>query len=236
MSEENKVVNEVKEERPEEKLFYHWNTIPNWLCFMRIALIPVFSVLFVKEHYVIAFVVMIIAALTDLFDGKIARKYNQVSNLGKALDPIADKLSQMAIVGILLYKFWDVTYFKILLFLFIAKELVMLIGGGLLFLKGLRPSAAEMIGKVSTTVFYISMILIIALGGPSSALANVEFFKPFLLPEWLMIVLVVISLILTFAALFSYAPGFIKQIKENQKYLDEDRYYKDQKEHHKSEE
>ena len=51
---------------------------------------------------------MIVAALTDVFDGKIARKYNMVSNLGKILDPIADKLSQIAIVIILLVKFGTV--------------------------------------------------------------------------------------------------------------------------------
>ena len=84
------------------ELFENWNTIPNWLCFLRIALIPIFSVLFIKEHYIIAFVLMIIAAVTDLLDGKIARKYNMVSNLGKILDPIADKLSQVAIVIILI--------------------------------------------------------------------------------------------------------------------------------------
>ena len=83
-------------------LFENWNTIPNWLSFFRIAMIPVFSVLFIKEYYVAAFIVMIVAAVTDLIDGKIARKYNMVSNLGKMLDPIADKLSQMAIVIILL--------------------------------------------------------------------------------------------------------------------------------------
>ena len=53
-------------------LFTNWNTIPNWMCFVRIALIPVFSVLFVKESYIAAFIVMIVAALTDVFDGKIA--------------------------------------------------------------------------------------------------------------------------------------------------------------------
>ena len=88
-------------------LFTNWNTIPNWMCFVRIALIPVFSVLFVKESYIAAFIVMIVAALTDVFDGKIARKYNMVSNLGKILDPIADKLSQIAIVVILIVKFWS---------------------------------------------------------------------------------------------------------------------------------
>ncbi len=226
MSEEVNKVNEETKERPEDGLFYNWNTIPNWLCFLRIALIPVFSVLFIKGHFLIAAIIMVVAALTDLFDGKIARKYNMVSNLGKALDPIADKLSQMAIVCILLYKFWDVWYFKVLLFMFIAKELLMLGGGALMLAKGLRPAAAEMIGKVSTTVFYISMILIIALGGENAPLAGKWFFKP--LPEFVMIALIVICLILTFAALFSYVPGFIKQVKENQKYLDEDKYYKDQ--------
>ena len=56
------------------ELFENWNTIPNWLSFLRIALIPVFSILFIKEKYIPAFVLMIIAALTDLIDGKIARK------------------------------------------------------------------------------------------------------------------------------------------------------------------
>lgn len=68
------------------ELFEGWNTIPNWLSFIRIALIPVFAVLFLKGYVLTAVIVMIVAALTDLFDGKIARKFNQVSNLGKILD------------------------------------------------------------------------------------------------------------------------------------------------------
>lgn len=52
-------------------LFENWNTIPNWLCFIRIALIPVFTALFVKEQYIAAFITMIVAALTDVFDGKL---------------------------------------------------------------------------------------------------------------------------------------------------------------------
>ncbi|MCI6354531.1 CDP-alcohol phosphatidyltransferase family protein [Eubacterium coprostanoligenes] len=194
-------------------LFDNWNTIPNWLSFLRIALIPVFSILFIKEIYIPAFVLMIIAALTDLIDGKIARKYNMVSNLGKILDPIADKLSQVAIVIILIFKFWSFDGpLKYLLFLFIAKELIMVIGGGLLLAKGLRPVAAEIWGKIATTVFYVFMIAIIAIG-PNGALVGHWFFKA--LPTPVIYGMVVISVILAFVSLFGYAPGFIKQIKEN---------------------
>lgn len=195
-------------------LFTNWNTIPNWMCFVRIALIPVFTAMFVKGMYIPAFIVMIVAALTDVFDGKIARKFNMVSNLGKILDPIADKLSQMAIVIILIVKFWD-GYLKYILFLFIVKELLMIIGGVVLLSKGMRPVAAEVWGKAATVVFYTFMIIIIALGGKGCALYNVAFFKPFILPEWLITVMVVISAILAFVSLFGYLPGFLKQMKEN---------------------
>lgn len=194
-------------------LFEGWNTIPNWLSFLRIALIPVFSALFIKEHYVIAFVLMIIGALTDLVDGKIARKFNQVSNLGKILDPVADKLSQIAIVIILIVKFWHMEGItKYLFFLFIIKELIMIIGGLVLISKGMRPSAAEMWGKVATTIFYVFMIAIIALG-PSGALVGVWFFKE--LPSVVVTIMVIISIVSAFVSLFGYVPGFFKQIKEN---------------------
>lgn len=193
-------------------LFTNWNTIPNWMCFVRIALIPVFSVLFVKESYIAAFIVMIVAALTDVFDGKIARKYNMVSNLGKILDPIADKLSQIAIVVILIVKFWSFDGpLKYLLFLFIFKEFVMVIAGAILLSLGMRPVAAEVWGKVATVVFYTFMITIIAIG-PSGALVGVWFFKA--LPMPVIYVMVVISAILAFVSLFGYAPGFLRQIKE----------------------
>lgn len=196
-------------------LFDNWNTIPNWLCFLRIALIPVFSVLFIKEYYIAAFLLMIIAAVTDLLDGRIARKYNMVSNLGKILDPIADKLSQIAIVIILLVKFWtSFPMLKYVLFLFIFKELLMVCGGALLMAKGMRPVAAEIWGKVATTVFYVFMIVIIAIG-PQGALIRIPFFASWELSNTVVMIMVVISALLAFASLFGYAPGFIKQLKEN---------------------
>ena len=201
-------------------LFEGWNTIPNWLSFFRIAMIPVFSVLFIKELYIPAFIVMIVAALTDLADGKIARKYNMVSNLGKILDPVADKLSQMAIVIILIVKFWNDSI-KYVLFLFILKELLMLAGGILLLSKGLRPVAAEMWGKLATTVFYVFMIAIIAIGGESSALAGVEAFQPIILSQTVVNIMIILAAIMTFVSMFSYVPGFVKQIKDNKEKTDE---------------
>lgn len=191
-------------------LFKGWNTIPNWLSFIRIALIPVFAVLFVQGHQFVAVIIMIIAALTDLFDGKIARKFNQVSNLGKLLDPIADKLSQMAIVIVLLYSYWD-NPIKYLFFFFIVKEVVMILGGALLLSKGMRPTAAEIWGKVATNVFYIAMIFVLAFG-KNGALCDVIGFT---LPDVVTWILVILSALSALISLLGYAPGFIRQLKEN---------------------
>ncbi len=191
-------------------LFDGWNTIPNWLSFIRIALIPGFAVLFVQGHQLVAVIVMICAALTDLFDGKIARKFNQVSNLGKILDPIADKLSQMAIVIVLLYTYWE-NPIKYLFFFFIVKEVLMLLGGALLLSKGMRPTAAEIWGKVATNVFYIAMIIILAFG-ENGALCNVTHFT---LPSVVTWVLVALSAVSALVSLLGYVPGFLKQLKEN---------------------
>lgn len=196
-----------------QDLFTNWNTIPNWLCFIRIALIPVFTALFIKDQYIAAFVIMIVAALTDVFDGKIARRFNMVSNLGKILDPIADKLSQIAIVIILIVKFWSFNGpLKYLFFLFIIKELLMVCGGALLLSKGMRPVAAEVWGKAATVVFYVFMITIIAIG-PSGALVGHWIFKA--LPDVVVLIMVIISACLAFVSLFGYMPGFLRQLKEN---------------------
>ncbi|MEZ3421445.1 MAG: CDP-alcohol phosphatidyltransferase family protein [Eubacterium sp.] len=190
-----------------KELFAGCLTIPNLLSVIRIMLIPVFAVLFLQEHYIIAIAVIIFAELTDLFDGMIARKFNQVSALGKILDPIADKLSQISIVIVLIIKYWN-NAIKYLFMFFIVKEIVMLIGGALLISKGLRPVAAEMWGKVATTVFCIVMIFVLGFG------ANGAFCQYFKLPDWATWTLVGISAACTLASLLGYIPGFIRQIKE----------------------
>ena len=115
-----------------EKLAYYfenWKTIPNLISFIRIILIPVFAVLFYKGYTVAAVTILALSGLSDLVDGKIARKLNQVSNLGKMLDPIADKLTVFAIAIILFLKFNQaandtLNAFSWVFLLFIAKDII----------------------------------------------------------------------------------------------------------------
>lgn len=81
-------------------------TVPNLLSFFRLLLIPVIVWLYCgKEAYGMALAVLILSGVTDIADGIIARKFNLVSDFGKALDPIADKLTQIATMGCLLSRF-----------------------------------------------------------------------------------------------------------------------------------
>lgn len=190
-------------------LFKGCLTIPNLLSVIRILLIPVFAVLLLKDYFVEAIAVIIVAELTDWFDGMIARKFNQVSALGKILDPIADKLSQISIVIVLIIKYWD-NAIKYLFMFFIIKEVIMLVGGAILISKGLRPVAAEIWGKVATTVFCIVMIFVLAFG-ENGALCDI---LGFTLPNVVTWILVSISAVCTLGSLLGYVPGFLKQLKE----------------------
>ena len=208
-------------EKKTDYLFKNIWTIPNLLSFIRILLIPVFAVLFAKNQLIWAVVVLALSGLSDFFDGKIARRFNQVSELGKILDPIADKLTQATIAVMLFLSFFKAENRTLHLFawvflLFIVKELVMLIGGAMMIGFGIHPGAAEIYGKASTMVFYLVMIAIMAFGPEVGAFrAEAGAIIPlFTIPDAVMIVLVVISVILTFTAFFSYMPETHRQVKE----------------------
>ena len=195
-------------------LFENVWTVPNLLSFIRILLVPIFAVLFNKGELIWAVVVLALSGLSDFFDGKIARRFNQVSELGKILDPIADKLTQATIAVMLFLTFFRAENHTLHLFawvflLFIVKELVMLIGGGLMIAFGIRPGAAEIFGKVATMAFYLVMISIMMFGPEVGAFRNI-----FTFPDTLMMVLVVVSVILTFIAFISYMPETHRQVKE----------------------
>ncbi len=197
-----------------KELFSGCLTIPNLLSVIRIALIPVFGVLYYNGNILWAVIILFLSGLTDFFDGKIARKFNQISALGKLLDPVADKLTQITIAIVLYLQFRGssdetIKAFSWVFLIFLAKEALMVIGGGLMIAFGLRPGAAEMPGKIATFVFYAVMIVIIAVG-PDIGI----FEQYFVLPNWAMIALVGISVVLTIIAFLSYLPDTFRQVKE----------------------
>ncbi|MBQ5592206.1 MAG: CDP-alcohol phosphatidyltransferase family protein [Clostridia bacterium] len=195
-------------------LFKNWNTIPNWISFARIIMIPIFGVLFYKNEIGWSVFVLFLSGFSDFIDGKIARKFNQVSDLGKMLDPVADKLTQVTIAVLLYIKFnaSDVELIKTfswIFLIFIIKEIVMVVFGAFMVAIGLRPSAAEIWGKAATFVFYAVMLVLFAFAPDVGAFQNL-----WVIPEALLIVLVAVSAILTIIAFVSYLPTTYKQFKE----------------------
>ena len=183
-------------------LLANWKTVPNLLSALRIIMVPIFIVLFYKEHLGWAVFVLFLSGLSDSLDGKIARRFNQISDLGKILDPLADKLTQISI-AVMLFIFFrsssvtEMVWFSWIFIVFLAKEALMVIISVIMLCLGLRPGAAEIYGKVATFVFYGVMLLIIGFGPEI-----VAFSEHFTLPTLLMQILVVISALLTIIAFF----------------------------------
>ncbi len=133
-------------------------TIPNVISLIRIALIPVFIAIYfsnIKNAHAWAFTIIILSALSDMADGIIARKFDMISDLGKVLDPIADKLSQVAIVTILCFK--HKTLIPVFCVLF-TKELLTAFAATFWFKKGMKPVSARWWGKLSTALLYSSFM------------------------------------------------------------------------------
>ncbi len=135
-------------------------TVPNILTFIRIILITPFVVSFLNENYILASVILAISGLSDCCDGFIARKLNQISAFGKILDPIADKLTLLAVVVCISILTPEVIPVMVVL---VAKDLLMLIGGMRLIKSGCTPPPARWYGKVATLLFYISVCTIVFL-------------------------------------------------------------------------
>lgn len=135
-------------------------TIPNILTYIRIILIVPFVYFFLKENYIPAVICIGVSGLTDCFDGMIARRFNQVTSLGKILDPIADKFTLLAVVICMVIY---VPFVLPVLVVLLLKDVLMLLGGMDLINKGITPPAAKWYGKVGTVVFYLSVFAIIFL-------------------------------------------------------------------------
>jgi len=131
-------------------------TIPNALSFSRLLMIPWFVWEYlVQENSTGTALILLLSGFTDTIDGMIARRFNMVSNLGKALDPVADKLTQISMIACLVIRFrhmWAV------LGILVVKELFVLITSLLSIHKTNEVLSADWHGKLTTTALYAVMI------------------------------------------------------------------------------
>ena len=132
--------------------------LPNKLTLLRICLIPVFVILMlsqVSNFFLISCIIFIIASITDFLDGKIARKYNLISDFGKLMDPLADKATQISLLTTLFIKgaisIW-------ILVVVVLKEFCMVSGASFLYGKELVVSS-KWYGKLATVLFYVAMVI-----------------------------------------------------------------------------
>lgn len=146
-------------------------TIPNLLSLFRLALIPVYITVYLNAEedwqYYVAGAILAVSCVTDLIDGKIARRFHMISTVGKVLDPLADKATQFTLTLCL-----SVHYpaLRPVLVLFVIKEGFQLIVGIIHFRKGKMLPGALMAGKICTTILFVSLIALVLFPGiPHSA-------------------------------------------------------------------
>ena len=181
--------------------------IPNCLCFFRILLIPLFLyVYFVadfKNRYIVAAFVLVISGISDFLDGFIARKFNMVTDFGKFIDPVADKLTQFVVAITLLFSYplaW------VLLIIIILKDLMLAIVGLYLYDYGLKITGASWWGKIATAYFYVIVIVLIGLHIPNTVIS---------------FVLIITGSVLMLLSFILYAKELRYMVKEKDKLLNE---------------
>ena len=181
--------------------------IPNCLCCFRILLIPLFLyVYFVadfKNRYLGAAFVLVISGISDFLDGFIARKFNMVTDFGKFIDPVADKLTQFVVAITLLFSYplaW------VLLIIIILKDLMLAIVGLYLYDYGLKITGASWWGKIATAYFYVIVIVLIGLHIPNTVIS---------------FVLIITGSVLMLLSFILYAKELRYMVKEKDKLLNE---------------
>ena len=137
-------------------------TVPNVLSLFRLLLIPIYAVIYINadttKEYILSGGILALSCITDLFDGLIARHFDQISNLGKVLDPVADKATQGVMLLCIATRqpvlWWLFGFFAL-------KEGFQLVMGCWYLRKGQMLPGALMSGKICTTVLFFSMITLV---------------------------------------------------------------------------
>ncbi|SHI22795.1 CDP-diacylglycerol--glycerol-3-phosphate 3-phosphatidyltransferase [Sporobacter termitidis DSM 10068] len=174
--------------------------VPNILSSIRICLVPVFVAAYFCDPSSIkiyAAVVYAAASFTDFLDGYIARKYNLISNLGKLLDPLGDKLMTLAVLTCItidnVIPVWAVL-------VAVCKEVLMVVGGALVRKKeGGEIPPSNIIGKTSTVVFFVVCVTLML----------------FNIPDNIATIMISVAIVLMLVALASYINTFIRVMKTN---------------------
>ncbi|MCI8441127.1 MAG: CDP-alcohol phosphatidyltransferase family protein [Provencibacterium sp.] len=178
-------------------------SIPNLLSMLRIFILPFFVWAYLwaepKTGYPLSCILLVLSGLSDLLDGFIARRFDMVTDVGKILDPVADKLTQITILLCLTLRYPS---FLPLLLVFALKELLMLTGGLLLLHRHIHPGSAKWFGKIATCFFYLSMVLVVLFPA---------------LPFQTMAGIAAANLLLCIFALLMYIPIFFNLKKESGK-------------------
>ena len=168
--------------------------IPNILTVLRFFLIPFAVYYLVNDQYLIAIAFICISGLTDVLDGAIARKFNFITNFGKLIDPLADKITQLSLLGTLVLKgiipLW-------ILIIVLLKEATMVAGASFLYGKELVVSS-KWYGKAATVLFYLAIILSMI-------------FKDFHIETQLGLILYYIAVAMTVFSLIMYFREFYMQ-------------------------
>lgn len=129
--------------------------IPNILTILRFIFIPIILYFIFTGNYILGIVFFTISGITDVLDGFIARKFNLISNFGKLMDPLADKLTQIsvlaALVTVKIIPVWILT-------IVVLKELIMVIGASFLYGKDVVVYS-KWYGKLATVLFYLAIVI-----------------------------------------------------------------------------
>ena len=141
-------------------------SVPNIMSYFRLLLIPVYLYVYLTADeeggYGWAAVVIAVSGLTDMLDGKIARRFNMITEWGKFIDPVADKLTLAAIALSMAFRY---PLMGLMFAVYFVKELYMFFMGAYMMKRGFKMDGAQWYGKVCTAVTYGSVFLLLVIPG-----------------------------------------------------------------------
>ncbi|UJF33256.1 CDP-alcohol phosphatidyltransferase family protein [Paenibacillus hexagrammi] len=132
--------------------------LPNILTISRFILIPIYLIIFFDGHARIAFLILLLAGVTDILDGHIARTRGLISQIGIMLDPLADKCMMIAVILSLLIS--GMIPWQAAVFMFI-RDISMIAGSAFFHFQGKLTVPANVMGKLTTVLYYLAILFIV---------------------------------------------------------------------------